>query len=756
MKIACVGGGPGGLYFAISMKLRDPSHAVAVFERNRAGDTFGWGVVFSDQTMENLKANDPVSAQSMIDELAHWDDIDVHIRGEKITSSGHGFIGIGRKRLLEILQHRARELGVELHFQTEVDPDSPLLEGYDLVVASDGINSKFRTAHPQDFKADIETRANHFIWYGTHQRFKAFNFIFKHTDKGWIWAHAYQFDPDTATFIVECGPETYRRFGFGEMSQEESSRICEDLFADHLGGHALMTNAGHIRGSAWLQFRRVLCGNWRRGNLVLLGDAAHTAHFSIGSGTKLALEDAIELAKALSDPGLDRDAALERYYDIRQLEALKLQSAARNSTEWFETVERYLKFEPLQFAYSLLTRSQRVSHENLRLRDAAWLQGVETWFSGKPVPPMFAPFKLRSMALINRVVVSPMAMYSAVGGLPTDFHLVHYGARALGGAGLVYTEMTCVSPEGRITPACPGLWNDEQETAWKRIVDFVHGHSHAKICLQLGHSGAKGSTRVPWEGEDKPLATGNWPLIAPSDVAWSAENAVPAPMTRADMDRVREEFVAAAERGARAGFDMLELHCAHGYLLSAFISPTQNKRRDEYGGSLENRLRYPLEVFRAMRAVWLADKPMSVRISAHDWAGNDNVTPTEAVEIARAFVEAGADIIDVSSGQVTKAQKPVYGRMFQTPFSDRIRNELGVPTMAVGNIYEIDHVNSILAAGRADLCALARPHQLDPNWTLHAAAAQKHKEPPLPVQYQSGWRQLVTNLERAGQMAMIA
>jgi len=756
MKIACVGAGPGGLYFAISMKLRDPTHEVVVFERNRPGDTFGWGVVFSDQTMENLKANDPVSAKRMSDELAHWDDIDVHVAGTKVTSSGHGFIGIGRKRLLEILQNRARELGVVLRFETEIDPDSAVLKDFDLVIACDGINSKFRAAWAEDFRAEIETRANHFIWYGTHQRFDAFNFIFKETEHGWIWAHAYQFDKDTATFIVECAPETFARFGFAHMSQAESSRVCEEIFRDHLSGNELMTNAAHMSGSAWLQFRRVLCADWRRGNVILLGDAAHTAHFSIGSGTKLALEDAIELAKVLSDKALSFDEALTRYYDLRQLEALKLQSAARNSTEWFEQVERYLKFEPLQFAYSLLTRSQRVSHENLRLRDPAWLSGVETWFSGRAIAPMFAPFKLREMELANRIVVSPMAMYSAVDGVPTDFHLVHYGARALGGAGLVYTEMTCVSPEGRITPACPGLWNDAQEAMWRRIAGFVHEYSGAKICLQLGHSGAKGSTRVPWEGMDRPLVTGNWPLLAPSDVAWTDENAVPAPMTRADMDLVRDEFVDSARRGEHAGFDMIELHCAHGYLLSAFISPTQNKRRDEYGGSLQNRLRFPLEVFRAMRAVWPKDKPMSVRISAHDWAGDDNVTPREAVEIARAFVDAGVDIIDVSSGQVTKTEKPVYGRMFQTPFSDRIRNELGVPTMAVGNIYEIDHVNSILAAGRADLCALARPHQMDPNWTLRAAAEQKHAEPPVPVQYQSGYRQLSINLERAGQMAMLA
>ncbi|HWA63925.1 MAG TPA: bifunctional salicylyl-CoA 5-hydroxylase/oxidoreductase [Caulobacteraceae bacterium] len=767
MKIACVGGGPAGLYFAISMKLRHPEHEVVVFERNRAGDTFGWGVVFSDQTMENLAANDPVSADAMRAELAHWDDIDIHVedgaRHSRVSSTGHGFIGIGRKRLLEILQARAAELGVDLRFEAEVEPDESMLAQYDLVIASDGINSKLRDRYAAHFDCDIEVRRNKFVWLGTHQRFDAFNFIFVKTEHGWIWAHAYQFDKDTATFIVECSPETFDRFGFGEMSQEETCRACERIFEKHLGGHALMTNAGHLRGSAWLNFRRVLCGVWRYRNCILLGDAAHTAHFSIGSGTKLAFEDAIKLAEVLGDQTVGPEQALDDYRDVRQLEVLKLQSAARNSTDWFEDLERYLDFEPPQFAYSLLTRSQRVSHENLRLRDPRWLAEVERWFAeratGRPsegaAPPMFTPLRLRGLELQNRVVVSPMAMYSAVDGVPTDFHMVHYGARALGGAALVYTEMTCVSPEGRITPGCPGLWNDVQEGAWRRIVDFIHGQTGAKACVQLGHSGAKGSTRVAWEGIDLPLTQGHWPLLAPSDVAWSDDNQRPRPMTRADMDSVREQFVEATRRAARAGFDMVELHCAHGYLLSAFISPTQNRRTDDYGGSLQNRLRYPLEVFRAMRAAWPEDKPMSVRISAHDWVGEAGVTPAEAVEISRAFVDAGVDIVDVSSGQVTKAERPVYGRMFQTPFADKIRNEVGVATIAVGNIFEVDHVNSILVAGRADLCALARPHQMDPNWTLRAAAQQKVDDPPVPLQYQSGYRQLVTNLERAGQMAQL-
>ncbi|QEH80100.1 bifunctional salicylyl-CoA 5-hydroxylase/oxidoreductase [Sphingomonas sp. C8-2] len=770
MKVACVGGGPAGLYFAISMKLRDPSHDITIYERNRAGDTFGWGVVFSDQTMEHLQANDPQSAQTMIDELAHWDDIEVHIedgdRKVSTRSGGHGFIGIGRKRLLNILQDRATELGVRIEYQVEVEPDSDFLAGHDLVIAADGLNSKLRRRYEDSFQTDIDVKRNKFVWLGTHQRFDAFNFIFKNTRFGWIWAHAYQFDANTATFIVECSPETYERAGFGEMSQADSCRLCEEIFADHLGGHGLMTNAAHIRGSAWINFPRIICRQWSHENIILLGDAAHTAHFSIGSGTKLALEDAIKLAEVLNRPGTTTGAltgALAEYQEERQLEVVKLQNAARNSTEWFEHLDRYLKMDPMQFTYTLLTRSQRVSHENLRMRDPAWLAELEKNLAEAafgqpitgPVPPMFMPFRMRDMTLRNRIVMSPMAMYSAVDGVPDDFHLVHYGARALGGAGLIVTEMTCVSPEGRITPGCTGIWNDAQVAGWRRITDFVHRTPGARICMQIGHSGSKGSTRVAWEGIDKPLDVGNWPVVAPSNVAYSPENQVPVALDRAAMDAIRDQFVEATRRAEAAGFDMVEFHCGHGYLMSGFISPTQNKRTDDYGGSLANRLRYPLEVFRAMRAAWPADKPMSVRISAHDWVGDDGVTPDEAVEIARAFREAGVDLVDVSSGQVSKAEKPVYGRMFQVPFSDQIRNELGVATMAVGNIWEIDHVNSIIAAGRADLCAMGRPHQMDPNWTIHAAAAQQIDDAPVPVQYKSGYFQAKLNASRAGQMAVV-
>jgi anthraniloyl-CoA monooxygenase len=765
MRIACLGGGPAGLYFAISMKLRDPAHEIDLFERNRADSTFGWGVVFSDQTVENLMANDPVSGATIRDEFAHWDDIEVHIHGATIRSSGHGFIGIGRKRLLHILQERASALGVRLHFEHEGSADLANWAGYDLVIAADGANSRIRTRYEEHFGADIQVRKNKFFWFGTHKVFDAFTFAFEKTEAGWIWAHAYRFDHDFSTFIVELDPETWERLGFDNMDQPEAIELCEGIFAKYLGGHRLMSNAQHLPGpQAWLNFRRIICDRWAYKNLILLGDAAHTAHFSIGSGTKLALEDSIKLAEVLNRPGLSREAALVEYQEERNVEVLKLQNSARNSTEWFETLDRYLEFEPIQFAYSLLTRSQRVSHENLRLRDKGWLEGVERWFQSKAIgtpvndaaPPMFAPYKLRDMKLENRVVVSPMATYSAQNGTPNDFHLVHYGTRAQGGAGLVYTEMTCVSPTGRITPGCAGMYHRDHVAAWKRIVDFVHSNSAAKICLQLGHSGAKGSTRVGWEGYDVPLESGNWPLIAASDVPWSAANQKPRPMTRSDMDEVRDQFVAATLMGLEAGFDMVEFHCAHGYLLSSFITPLQNIRTDEYGGSLENRLRYPLEVFAAMRAAWPGDKPMSVRISANDWMGELGVTPAEAVEIARAFTEVGADLIDVSAGQTWAEGNPVYGRMFQTPFADQIRNEAHVSTMAVGNIYEADHVNSILAAGRADLVALARPHLIDPMWTLRAAAAHDYRGVAVPPPYLSGMAQLARKLKREAEMALKA
>lgn len=744
MKVLCLGGGPAGLYFAISMKLRDPAHDVTVLERNCANDTFGWGVVLSDDALSRMEKNDPVSTEAIRNSFAYWDDIAVIHGGRRTISGGHGFAGIGRKQMLIHLQTRARELGVNMQFETEFKSAEDYRKDYDIVVAADGINSLVRREYEAEFQPDIETRLCKFVWLGTHQKFDdAFTFIFEKTEHGWVWAHVYQFDEKTATFIVECLPETWDRWGFQHMNKEETVETCRKIFERHLDGHDLMSNAAHLRGSAvWMQFPRVICGKWYHENVVLMGDAAATGHFSVGSGSRLAFDSAIALADfLLSEPNMER--AFERYQEERRVEVLRLQSAARNSLEWFEQVERYLDMPPLQFAYSLLTRSQRISHENLRLRDPDWLQEAEDWFQaehgGQPGrKPMFAPFKLRDMELKNRVVVSPMAQYKAVDGCPTDWHFVHYVERAKGGAGLVYVEMTCVSADGRITPGCPGLYAPEHEAAFRRIVDFVHAETTAKICCQLGHAGRKASVQVPWEDDEMPLTSGGWEIIGPSALPWSPMHQVPREMTRADMDRVRDNFVRATEAAARAGFDMIELHAAHGYLLSSFISPISNHRTDEYGGSLENRMRWPLEVFRAMRQAWDPNKPFAVRISAHDWVGEDGVTPSEGVEIAKMFRAEGADLIDVSAGQTSPDAKPIYGRMFQTPFSDRIRNEAGLKTMAVGNITEVDHINSIVLAGRADLVALARPHLADPYWTLHAAIELGDMREEWPLPYHRG------------------
>jgi anthraniloyl-CoA monooxygenase len=756
MNVAVLGGGPAGLYLAIQLALRDPRHRIRVIERNRRGSTFGWGVVFSDGTLGRLRDADRETYDRITERFVHWDDIEVHYRGRVIRSGGHGFCGIARTELLEILTRRAEGLGVRVEFEREV-PDDRALSDADLIVAADGANSTVRRTHAAHFAPDVDLRACKYIWLGTRRPFDAFTFYFVESAHGWYQAHCYPFAPGWSTFIIETTEDVWRADGLEHATGAETMAFCERLFARHLEGHGLVSNAEHLRGSAaWLNFPRVSCARWHHGRIVLLGDAAATAHFSVGSGTRLAMESAIALATRLHESGGSLEARLARYEEERRVEVLRLQNAARNSTEWFEQVALKAHLEPEQFAYSLVTRSQRVSHESLRARDPRYLESFERWLceratAGKrsdAVPPMFLPLPLGENTLVNRVACSPMAMYSAVDGVVNDFHLAHFAARALGGAGLIFTEMTCVSPEARITPGCAGLYTDAQAAAYRRIVEFVHAHSDAAFALQLGHSGRKGSTRRMWEGDNQPLADGNWPVMSASSVPWSEANQVPREMTRDDMERVRDEFVTAARRGVSAGFDLLELHAAHGYLLSSFISPLTNRRTDRYGGSLANRLRYPLEVFAALREVWPPGRAVGVRISATDWV-EGGIRVEDSIEIARAFRDAGAAFIDVSAGQVSADQRPVYGRMFQVPFAERIRLELGLVTLAVGNIYEPDHVNSIVAAGRADVCLLARPHLWDPMWTLRAAAQLGYEGVRWPEQYLSGRRQLETLMRRA-------
>jgi anthraniloyl-CoA monooxygenase len=755
-RIVCMGGGPAGLYSAILFKKALPGAEVEVFERNRPDDTFGWGVVFSDKTMGNFLEADAPSHARIVDDFYHWDDIDVHFKGQAVRSGGHGFAGISRRTLLNILQERSASLGVKQCFQRELD-DTDQFDDADLVVIAEGANSKARTRQAEKFDPKIDVRKCRYIWLGTQQKFSAFTFAFEKTKFGWFQIHAYQFSKDLSTVIVETREETWAAHGLDKADVDVSIAFCEKLFAAYLDGAPLLSNARHLRGSAWLNFNRVVCGHWHEGNRVLIGDAAHTAHFSIGSGTKLAMEDAISLVRHVSHAG-NVSRGLQSYQTERSIEALRLQNSARNRMEWFENVARYENMEPLQFAYSLLSGSQRLGHANLRLRDAHFIDKIETNLAAqcdniaKPRPPMFLPFRLRGMQLVNRVVVSPMDQYRAVDGVPNDWHLVHYGARATGGAGLLFTEMTCTSADARISLGCTGLWNETQRDAWQRIVDFVHRESRARICLQIGHAGRKGSTQLGWEEADHPLSAGNWPLWAPSALPYlPGISQVPREMSHTEMETITGDFVRAAMLGAAAGFDMLELHMAHGYLLASFLSPLTNVREDEYGGSVENRLKFPLRVLRAVRAAWPAERPMSVRLSACDWA-QGGLSESDAVVIAKALAAEGADILDISSGQTVATQQPVYGRMWQTPLADMVRNLAGVPTIAVGNIYEADHVNSIIAAGRADLCAIARPHLANPSWTLGAAAAQGYTEQWWPTSYLPAKSQL----ERAALRAAAA
>ena len=737
MKIAVIGAGPGGLYLATLVKQLNPSHEVTVWERNARDDTFGFGVVFSDETLGGIENADPVLFAQMQERFARWSDIDITYSGDRHTVGGQGFAAFGRKELLLLLQQRALERGVTLRFRTDAPDVSELAATHDLVVAADGLNSRVRARHADTFGPTLDARHSKFIWLGLDRALEAFAFIVKETAHGVMQVHGYPYSADRSTFIVEMHEEVWRRAGFdatdstqlppGVSDEHAISRIAS-LFADEIGDATLLSN-----NSKWISFTTVRNERWSHENIVLIGDAAHTAHFSIGSGTKLAMEDALALAANLHEHA-DVRTALEFYEAERRPVVESTQRAAQASLEWFETIGQYTRQESLQFAFNLLTRSRRITYDNLAVRDPEFARSVQEDFAGTSpaVPAMFQPHHIGSLRLKNRIVVSPMDQYSAVGGVVGDFHLVHLGSKAIGGAGLVMTEMIAPAAEGRITLGCAGLYTDEQGGAWKRIVDFVHETTTAKIGAQLGHSGRKGSTKLMWEGIDEPLDQGGWPTVGPSALPYGPESVAPAEATRADLDRIRDEYVAATQRAAAAGFDLLEVHAAHGYLLSSFLSPISNHRTDEYGGSLKNRLRYPLEVFDAVHAAWPADRPLGVRLSAVDWLPDGN-TEEDSVEIAAAFIAHGADAIDVSTGQIAKAEKPVFGRSYQTPFADRIRNRVGaqagVTVIAVGAISSADDVNSILLAGRADLVALGRTHLWNPHWTLHAAADQGYRGP---------------------------
>ena len=730
MKVTVIGGGPGGMYFAILAKKQWPDWDISVYERNKPDDTFGFGVVFSDETLGFLRDYDQASYEAIRRSFAYWDDVDIHFKGEVLTIAGNGFCGCSRLTLLQLLQQRCRQLGVEMHFEIEVSGIEQHADS-DLIVAADGANATIRELYKDHFGTEIQWRRNYFSWLGSTREMDSFKYFFERSEHGIVMAHTYQYEPGMSTWIAEITPESWRAHGFDQMTEQQYTKVLQEVFADGLDGHSFINNR-----SAWRNFPAIRNKTWVKDNIVLLGDAQHTAHFSIGSGTKLAMESSIALFEAFKAKD-SVAAALPYFEEIRREEVERTQHAADVSLGWFETIDDHWHLEPEQFAFQLMSRSKQITYDNLRLRDRRFVDRCDSWFvdhqrrQGYKVsddtPAMFTPFKLRALELCNRVVMSPMAQYSAVDGRPTDWHYVHYCSRALGGAGLLYTEMVCTSAEGRITPGCAGIWNTAQRDEWRRIADFTHANSQAKLCMQIGHAGGKASTRVAWEGMDLPLTEGNWPIVSASPIKYREENATPAEINRAQMDHVRDEFVQSTRFADAAGFDMIELHMAHGYLLASFISPLTNQRADEYGGTIAARLRFPLEVFAAVRAVWPEDKPIAVRISASDWYVGGLAEP-DLIALCEMLKAAGVDLINVSTGQTVSYEQPVYGRMFQVPFADKIRFRVGIPTLVAGNISTADQVNTIIMSGRADLVSLARGHLTDPYFTLHAAAAYDYQD----------------------------
>lgn len=763
MKITIIGGGPGGLYTALLTKKARPDWQVEVFEQNRADDTFGFGVVFSDETLDEFLSRDKPVFDKIRDEFAYWDDVAIHYKGQEMRAAGNGFCGTSRQTLLRILQERCMDLGVSLTFSTSIKPEDlkTRFADSDVIVACDGIGSAIREHFKDGFEPTQVIKSNRFCWMGSPRPMNEFNYFFRETEHGIIIGHAYQYQPDRSTWVFEMDEETWQGHGFEEFDEEGSGAKLEAIFAEELQGHPLLLNR-----SNWRKFPRIFCDKWSVGNIVILGDAKASAHFSIGSGTKLAMECAISLSDALLEHAeTDVQAAFAAYDDARRTPCQIIQHNADVSLAWFEHMGRSFDMEPYQFAMVVMCRAKSITYDNLLLRDPEFVRHVDDeWYTrhlretGEDLretrpTPMFSSYKMRGLELSNRVVMSPMAQYSAdVEGNPTDWHKVHYGGHAQGGMGLIFTEMTCPSADARITQGCPGIWTDEQEMRWANIVSFVHGNSGAKIAIQLGHAGRKGSTQLGWENPDHPIVDpdANWPLFSASPIPWfEDESTVPTELDRAGMDCICEEFVASTKRAARAGFDMLELHCAHGYLLASFLSPLTNQRSDEYGGSVENRLRFPLEVFSAMRAVWPEDRPMSVRVSGSDWH-EDGLDENDLLVIAEAFSSAGCDLIDVSAGQTVPDQAPTYGRMFQVQFAEAIRNLPKIATMAVGAITEPAQINTILHTRRADLVAIGRPHLWNPYFTHQAAAWYGALNKDMwPKQFEAGAMQAFREQEKS-------
>lgn len=735
MKITVIGGGPGGLYFSILTKKAIPECQIDVYERNKADDSFGFGVVFSDETLGEFLTRDTQSYELIRSKFAYWDDIVVARDGEKVSVSGNGFCGCSRKTLLQLLQQRCTEEGVNLHFEQNVD-DLSKFKDSDIIVAADGIGSAIRTQFANDFGTSVKLQKNRFVWLGSTKPLDAFTYFFRTTEFGTFVAHTYQYEAGMSTWIFECSEETWQKAGFEVENETATVQKISEIFKEELDGHPLITNKSH-----WRQFPHVTNQKWHKDNIVLLGDAKATAHFSIGSGTKLAMECAIALSDAVVANQNNTSAAFEQYESARRNRVEMIQHAANVSLDWFEHMDRHAQHDFQQFAFGVMTRSKKVTFENLAIRDTSYPEKVLSEFNAKigadsKTPAAFTPFKLREMTLQNRIVMSPMGQYSTENGMVNDWHFQHYTSRAIGGVGLIIAEMTAISKTGRITESCAGLYSQEQIVSWKRITDFIHKNTQTKIGIQLGHSGRKGAIKKPWEGGSEPIDN-PWQLLSASPISFNEKLSTPKEMTISDMDQIVSEFVQATKNADAASFHMIELQAHHGFLLASFLSPLTNIRTDEFGGSIENRLKFPIRVFTEMRKVFSKDKPMSVRISASDWAEN-GISEADIIAISEAFKTAGADIISVSTGNTVAHQKPQTGRMWQTPFSDMVRNTVHIPTITAGYIQDIDQINTILLNGRADLVSLGRPLLLDPYFVRNAQAYENFRPTDIPQQYMAG------------------